>query len=157
MRLSTIFLNLFELHLYNSVLLQEDINKLRTSDYLLWKGIYDKEFILKNNLKFIPNVIRMPDALFNMEAFEKANKIYVLNEYLYHYQQNQFSICNRFSKDTVDYYEKYIKYVQEYIKKYNKDEDFVDTLNLKIVTSIDIYMGNYYFNKNNPKNKKEMK
>ena len=37
-------------NMYNSVLLQEDINKLRTSDYLLWKGIYDKEFILKNKM-----------------------------------------------------------------------------------------------------------
>ena len=128
----------------------------KTNISVVWAKVYNKEFILKNNLKFIPNVIRMPDALFNMEAFEKASKIYILDEYLYHYQQNQFSICNRFSKDTVDYYEKYIKYVQEYIKKYNKDEDFVDTLNLKIVTSIDIYMGNYYFNKNNPKNKKEI-
>ena len=99
----------------------------------------------------------MPDAIFNMEIFEKSEKIYVLDKYLYNYQKNDFSICNRFSKDTVDYYEKYFGYVKKYIEKYNKDNDFKDLLNVKIVTSLDIYMKNYFFNKENPKNNKEKK
>ena len=28
-----------------------------------------------------------------------------MDDYLYHYQQNEFSICNRYSEDTVEYYE----------------------------------------------------
>lgn len=36
--------------MYNLVLLQDNINKLRTSDFLLWKGIYNKQFILKNKI-----------------------------------------------------------------------------------------------------------
>ena len=118
--------------------------------------VYNKKFIEKNDLKFIPKIIRMPDALFNMEALEKAKNIYVMEEYLYHYQQNPFSICNRYSEKTIEYYEKYIKLVQEYIKKYKKSEEFKDTLNLKIITSIDIYMSNYFFNKDNPKSKNEI-
>lgn len=117
--------------------------------------VYNKKFIEKNDLKFIPKIIRMPDALFNMEALEKAKNIYVMEEYLYHYQQNPFSICNRYSEKTIEYYEKYIKLVQEYIKKYNKGEKFIDTLNIKTVTSIDVCMNNYFFNKSNPKNFKE--
>ena len=122
-----------------------------------WAKIYNKDFIIKNNIKFVPKVIRMPDAIFNMEIFEKSEKIYVLDKYLYNYQKNDFSICNRFSKDTVDYYEKYFGYVKKYIEKYNKDNDFKDLLNVKIVTSLDIYMKNYFFNKENPKNNKEKK
>lgn len=122
-----------------------------------WAKIYNKDFIIKNNIKFVPNVIRMPDAIFNMEIFENAEKIYVLDKYLYNYQKNNFSICNRFSKDTVDYYEKYFGYVKKYIEKYNKNEDFKDLLNVKIVTSLDIYIKNYFFNKENPKNNKETK
>ena len=117
--------------------------------------VYNKKFIEKNDLKFIPKIIRMPDALFNMEALEKAKNIYVMEEYLYHYQQNPFSICNRYSEKTIEYYEKYIKLVQEYIKKYNKGEKFIDTLNIKTVTSIDVCMNNYFFNKSNPQTPKE--
>ena len=115
-----------------------------------WAKVYNKSFITNNQLKFIPNMIRMPDALFNMEAFEKANKIYVLQEYLYHYQKNDFAICQRYSKDTINYYETYIELVKKYIKKYHKNEKFIDTLNIKIVTSIDKYMYNYFFHKDNP-------
>ena len=115
-----------------------------------WAKVYKKSFIMRNHLKFIPNIIRMPDAVFNMEAFEKANKIYVLQEYLYHYQKNDFAICQRYSKDTINYYETYIELVKKYIKKYHKNEKFIDTLNIKIVTSIDKYMYNYFFHKDNP-------
>lgn len=121
-----------------------------------WAKIYNKDFIEKNNLKFVPNIIRMPDAIFNMEAFEKAETIYNFKRYLYHYQKNDFSICQRYSKDTIKYYETYIEFVKDYIKKYNKNEKFVDTLNLKIVTSIDVYMYNYFFHKDNPQKLKEI-
>lgn len=122
-----------------------------------WAKIYRKDFIEKNNIKFVPNIIRMPDAIFNMEAFEKAKKIYIFPSYLYHYRKNEFSICQRYSKDTILYYETYIDFVKKYIKDYNKNEKFKDTLNIKIVTSIDNYMYNYFFNKDNPKGKKEIK
>ena len=122
-----------------------------------WAKVYNKDFIEKNNLKFVPNIIRMPDAIFNMEAFEKAETIYNFKKYLYHYQKNDFSICQRYSKDTVKYYETYMEFVKDYIKKYNKNKKFTDTLNLKIVTSIDTYMYNYFFHKDNSKNTKEIK
>lgn len=121
-----------------------------------WAKLYNKKFIQENGLKFIPNIIRMPDALFNTEVFEKAKKIFMFDEYLYHYQKNDFAICQRYSEDTIRYYETYINLIDEYIKKYNKEQKFVDTLNIKIVTSIDRYMYNYFFHKDNPKNKKEI-
>ena len=121
-----------------------------------WAKVYNKKFIQEKQLKFIPDIIRMPDALFNTEVFEKANRILVIDEYLYHYQKNDFAICQRYSKDTIKYYETYINLIDEYIKKYNKSQKFIDTLNIKIVTSIDKYMYNYFFHKDNYKNKKEV-
>ena len=47
--------------------------------------------------------------------------------------------------------------MNKYIEKYNKNEKFKDTLNLKITTSIDIYMFNKYFHKDNQKDKKQQK
>ena len=122
-----------------------------------WAKVYNKKFIKNNELKFVPNIIRMPDAIFNMEAFEKAKKIYVLPQYLYHYQKNDFSICQRYSKDTINYYETYFEFVEKYIQRYDKNQKFIDTLNIKIVTSIDRYMYNYFFHKDNPKSRKIIK
>lgn len=119
-----------------------------------WSKVYKKEFIQKNNLKYVPNIIRMTDAIFNMEAFEKAEKIYVLQKYLYHYQKNDFAICQKYSKDTIKYYETYIEFVKQYIEKYKKNDKFKSILNIKIVTSIDKYMYNYFFHKDNKKDKK---
>ena len=92
----------------------------------------------------------MPDAIFNMYAFEHAKKIY-------HYQKNSFSICQRYSKDTIAYYETYFEFVKSYIQTFKKDKRFEDILNIKMVTSIDIYMTNDFFHKQNPKTKKEIK
>lgn len=39
-----------ESRMYGCVLLQDDINKLRTVDYVLWKGIYNRDFLLKNRI-----------------------------------------------------------------------------------------------------------
>lgn len=124
---------------------------------VVWAKVYHRQFIIEYQLKFIPNVIRMPDAIFNMEALEKSKKVYVLPEYFYHYQQNDFSICQRFSKDSIQYYETYIEFVRKYIQTYGKNESFKDILNVKIVTSIDRYLYNYFFHSDNPKKWKEIK
>lgn len=124
---------------------------------VVWSKVYHRKFIIDHQLKFVPNVIRMPDAIFNMEALEKAKKIYVFPEYFYHYQQNAFSICQRFSKDTIPYYETYVEFVRKYIQKYHKNQTFQDILNVKIVTSIDKYLYNYFFHSDNPKKWKEIK
>ena len=120
-----------------------------------WAKVYSKKFIEKNKLKFVPGIIRMPDAIFNMYAYEKAKRIYKINKYLYHYNKNDFSICQKYSKDTIKYYETYFEFVKKYIEKFNKDKDFKDLLNVKIVTSIDVYMYNYFFHKDNKKRNRE--
>lgn len=122
-----------------------------------WAKIYNKKFIEKNCLEFVPNVIRMPDAIFNMYAFEKANKIYKVNDYFYHYNKNEFSICQRYSKDTIKYYETYFDFVKKYIEEFDKEKEFQELLDIKIVTSIDIYMYNYFFHKDNTKKNKKIR
>lgn len=127
-----------------------------TNISVVWAKVYNKKFIQKHNLRYIPNVVRMTDAMFNLEAFEKAKKIYVLQEYLYHYQKNDFAVCQRYSSETICYYETYINFLENYIKKYHKNEKFKDILNVKTVTSIDKYMYNYFFHKDNSKSNKEV-
>lgn len=122
-----------------------------------WAKVYNKKFLYQNSIRFVPKIIRMPDAIFNMEAFEKAKKVEVFSNYLYHYCKNQYAICHRYSKDTISYYETYIEFVKKYIEEYHKNQKFKDTLNLKIITNIDKYMYNYFFHRDNPKKNKDVK
>lgn len=59
-------------NMYNSVLLQNDINKLRTSDYVLWKGIYNRQFILNNKIKLHES----PKAAYQDMGFLQQIKTY---------------------------------------------------------------------------------
>lgn len=58
--------------MYNEVLLQNDINKLRASDYLLWKGIYNRQFIVQNKIKLHES----PKAAYQDMGFLQQVKTY---------------------------------------------------------------------------------
>lgn len=58
--------------MYNTVLLQDEINKLRASDYLLWKGIYNRQFILQNKI----TLHESPKAAYQDMGFLQQVKTY---------------------------------------------------------------------------------
>lgn len=53
----------------------------------VWRNLYKKEFLLKNNLFFCRNLL-YEDTLFIPIAFYKANKVIYTSEYFYNYRQN---------------------------------------------------------------------
>lgn len=73
--------------MYGRVLSQDDINKLRTSDYVLWKGIYDRKFLLKNRIILHES----PKAAYQDMGFLQQVKTYAtramyLDESFYRYR-----------------------------------------------------------------------
>lgn len=58
--------------MYNKVLFQNDINKLRASDYLLWKAIYNRQFILQNKI----TLHESPKAAYQDMGFLQQVKTY---------------------------------------------------------------------------------
>lgn len=114
-----------------------------------WAKLYRRSFLKNKNLKFIYKMERMQDAIFNLYAFQEAKEVSYCNIKLYHYRKNDNSIVNRFSKETIKYYEKFIDETKEFIKKYDKNEKFIKAIDLKIIISIDNFLYNYYFHKKN--------
>lgn len=85
-----------------------DFNKDFLKNYLLdkispavWDKIYKKEFI--NNLKFNENLNIGEDILFNLEAFIKTEKVVFINEYLYHYLQQDKSVMHKLSPKHLEF------------------------------------------------------
>lgn len=124
-----------------------------------WCKVYKKDFLIKNHLKFIPNMTLMPDAIFNMNCFENAQNIYCFNKFLCYYRKYNGSISQKYNENIIKEYENYFSLVSLYIEKCHKNEKFKDILNVKIITSFDKYMQRYFFNYQNKENKetKELK
>lgn len=60
-----------------------------------WGKLYRSSFIRDNKLMFIPGLLRMQDNVFNMNAFQKANKVLYYDEPLYCYRINHIESINR--------------------------------------------------------------
>ena len=116
-----------------------------------WAKLYKKEFIEKKKLRFIPNLVRMQDNIFNLYAFEEANAILYVNEFLYHYRKSNESACNKYNEKVIEYFEKVNRETEIFINKYNKSEIFKKALDIKIVMSFHSYFSLNFFNKQNNK------
>ncbi|MGG7142769.1 glycosyltransferase family 2 protein [Clostridium nigeriense] len=116
-----------------------------------WAKIYKREFLIKNNFKFDPKLIRMEDNIFNLYTFQMANTLYYEEGYLYHYRKSEFSGFSRFTPEIVNYYEIVFNELQKFIKKYKKSNEFYIATDVKIIKSIYVYCKMYYFHKDNTK------
>lgn len=90
----------------------------------IWDKIYKREFIKK--LNFNENLNIGEDILFNLEAFLKKPKVVFLNEYLYHYFQQDKSVMHSLSSRHLEFAQvvqnlndKSLKYLKEnYYEEY---------------------------------------
>lgn len=65
----------------------------------VWRLFVKRTIILEKNIKFKENIKIAEDLLFNIELFNKLDKVYVLNRALYNYNVNVNSSLNRYKKD----------------------------------------------------------
>lgn len=97
--------------IYGKVIGEKIINKLRASDYLLWKGIYNKKFIIDNNIRLHES----PKAAFQDMGFLQQVKTYAkramyIDESFYRYRvgRKEASSCNT---DGLIFYKKEFEWI----------------------------------------------
>lgn len=105
-----------------------------------WAKLYQKEFIIKNKIKFIEKIKRYTDTIFNINAFELAKNIEYYNKYIYHYRKNKYSITHNYYAEMKNDVKTYLKETKKYIKIYNKDSDFKQTYYISVITKITSYL-----------------
>lgn len=171
-----IYVNYKNLEIYNSFLPKEiteiDLDELLmqmicknyckyfpkdTTVAVAWAKLYRKDFLIDNNLKYINGMVRMPDTIFNMYAFQKSTDIIYCPNSFYHYVKNSESVVNRFSNETIERYEKMFFETEKFLNQFNKEDIFYKALDLKKSLALIIYMESYFFNKDNPKKYKAIK
>ncbi len=88
-----------------------------------WKIVYRRSFLNENGIRNKIGLEISEDAVFNLYAIEKADRILYLNEVLYHYYINSYSALNNYCNNVKRYQRLLIAY-KEFIDRHNKDEEF---------------------------------
>ena len=89
-----------------------------------WGRLYNREFLLKNNLKFPEGTKIKTDTIHTMFAFEKAKNIIHYSLYGYHYRKIENSITNKRENYTDKNIKQFLNILQEYIQEYHKGDRF---------------------------------
>jgi glycosyltransferase involved in cell wall biosynthesis len=94
-------------------------NLLKTEDlFAVWNKIYKRSFVNLNNIHFPKNRIIEEDNMFNIQAFNMAQKVLFIDYAGYYYRE----VANSKSRLTIenDYFSKALeKYYFDYKKEYN--------------------------------------
>lgn len=115
---------------YGKILNSEQIATLRASDYVLWKAVYNRQFLRANHIRFHESAgAAFQDMGFLQQVKTFAKKAKYLDRSFYRYRQNRDG-CSSVSSEGLRYY------MQEFLW-------INDSLNLKTVLN-DFHKKYYY-------------
>ncbi|MGX7393447.1 glycosyltransferase family 2 protein [Carnobacterium mobile] len=120
----------------------------------VWNCVYRREFLNRNNIRFVASLRRAQDAVFNLHAIEKAGNIMYLKEEFYYYRIHNESICHRFAKNP-QIYDALINELFKFCQLNNKDIRFYKAYDNFRATFLLESIKLHYFHKDNPSPKKE--
>ena len=95
--------------------------KCVTNVGVTWARLYKRQFIIDKNLEFIVGLKRTQDAIFNLYAFEYANKVDYIDIPTHHYRIWENSASRKYSKDFHITANELSQHILEFMKKTNKE------------------------------------
>lgn len=70
----------------------------------IWSKCFLREFIEKNEIRFVPALRKAQDRMFMLNVYYHAEKIFYEPIYCYKYRSNNTSICHKINFKMIDYY-----------------------------------------------------
>ena len=113
------------------------------------------EFLKKNHLRFLPQLRRMQDTMFNLYFLDAASSLSVMDQVVYHYRKNPQSICNRYNPAIQEYILEFNKVLYQYIQ--GKSEDWARAFEFKAARNYCEILRLYYLNPNWAADRKQKK
>ena len=87
-----------------------------------WSHVYKRQFLQKNELCFVSErEIGSEDYLFNLQALLCAEKVAVLEDALYYYEQRMGSLTQRYKKELPRRYTQLYDRLRRYAKKHGRE------------------------------------
>jgi len=96
-------------------------NRLSNINFVIWNKLYNREFILKNNIKFAPNK-HAEDHIFSIASTILADKILYLKKCFYYYRVRIGSSVNKASDDNFCIFEN-LKILKQFLVEHNLFKD----------------------------------
>ena len=91
----------------------------------VWKNLFKREIIEKNNLCFMSErEVMSEDSLFMIDYIACIDKAVGINDALYYYERNDESISKSYKKDRFEKSRIYIKEVRKRLEKYMDEDEY---------------------------------
>lgn len=68
----------------------------------IWDKIYNREFIIKNNIEFDEEIDLFEDWVFLVSVYEYMSDFYYISKCMYHYRLNNNSLSNKYHENFYD-------------------------------------------------------
>ena len=114
---------------------------------LPWDKLYKANLIFDNHLIFNEKVKANEDAIFNINAFQYAEKVVFFDEPLYHFRMNMDSISRKYTPNRVEIDRQIYKELNCIGLKYNLSNEYYQALNEKIANDAVVLGTRCFFNK----------
>lgn len=130
-----------------------------TSGYAApWGKLIRMSLIKDNNIRFDPYVKGLfDDGLFTLEVYDRMKSFYYGKEYIYNYRINENSITQRFKKNEIDILRLGFERVEDFIKKYHREERLQLPYYCHVVRFLIYRLTSYFFNDKNGKTYREIR
>ena len=123
--------------LYNKILRPTDFPNIFLIAPSIWTGIYNKDFLIKNNIKFLPTPgASYQDTSFFLKTLFKSKKALFINESFYYYRQTNInsSVKNKSLNKAILINEEFYEidnYFKKDLKLFYKIEKYYNTKKIK--------------------------
>lgn len=120
------------------------VSKEFDNNYLAapWSKVFNRNFIVNNNIKFNEKIIHGEDLLFNIEAILLSEKRKIINNSFYLYYINVNSVTHNFDNRFLDSNQKYIENLESLLKKNNLETDIIKKcISYSFINSMFIFAG----------------
>ncbi len=87
---------------------------------------YKKELIQKNKIKFPEDIFLWEDGIFNLNVYNCASKVFLINKEWYHYRQIDTSSTHRNDFSQREQNSKIIKHIVDFCKKNNYSSESIN-------------------------------
>ncbi|TPE68977.1 glycosyltransferase family 2 protein [Halalkalibacterium halodurans] len=111
--------------------------------------LYKRTFLKENNLKYNTSLSVCEDGVFAFQALEKANKVFYVNHFLYHYRKHSDSATHRYRENAEVDYTKGLKALESCLIEFDKKGKFYIALYFRTILNIFVICNQFYCNSNN--------
>ena len=109
------------------------------NDYVMgsiWSKVFNRKFIEKNKIRFVPELRKAQDRRFMIESFYYAKNIKYCSVPSYKYRLNATSICHTFNNKMIDYYLRLLKSMRSFCEEKKLPYDVTKYMEYNIVMEL---------------------